>query len=48
VGGRSAAEVNDHWDRSEVRERALRSCLRGLGVAAEIIEHVAGRDAPAR
>jgi AcrR family transcriptional regulator len=38
----------DHWDRSEVRERALRFCLRGLGVAAEIIEHIAGRDAPTR
>ena len=33
-----------HWDRSEVRERALRFCLRGLGVAPETIEQVAGRD----
>jgi AcrR family transcriptional regulator len=37
----------DHWNRSEVRERALRFCLRGLGVAAEMIEQVAGHDAPA-
>ena len=37
----------DHWNRCEVRERALRFCLRGLGVAAEIVEQVAGRDAPA-
>ena len=34
-----------HWDRSEVRERALRFCLRGLGVAPETIEQVAGRAA---
>jgi AcrR family transcriptional regulator len=33
------------WDRAEVRERALRFCLRGLGVAPETIERVAGRDA---
>jgi hypothetical protein len=37
----------DNRDRSEVRERALRFCLHGLGVAAEIIEQMAGRDAPA-
>ena len=37
----------DHWNRSEVRERALRFCLRGLGVAAEIVEQVARRDATA-
>jgi hypothetical protein len=36
-----------HWDRAEVRERALRFCLRGLGVAPQTIERVAGRDAPA-
>jgi AcrR family transcriptional regulator len=30
-----------HWDRFEVRERALRFCLRGLGVAPETIERVA-------
>jgi AcrR family transcriptional regulator len=35
------------WDRGEVRERVLRFCLRGLGVAAETIERVVGRDAPA-
>jgi AcrR family transcriptional regulator len=37
----------DHCHRSEVRERAVRFCLHGLGVAAEIIEQVVGRDAPA-
>jgi AcrR family transcriptional regulator len=35
------------WDRAEIRERVLRFCLRGLGVAAETIERVAGRDAAA-
>jgi hypothetical protein len=35
----------DHWDRDEVRERALRFCLRGLGVPREVIEQVVGRDA---
>jgi AcrR family transcriptional regulator len=35
----------DQRDRSEVRERALRFCLRGLGVTAEMIEQVAGHDA---
>ena len=34
----------DHWDRFEVRERALRFCPRGLGVAAEIIEQVVRHD----
>ncbi len=34
-----------HWDRGDVRERALRFCLRGLGVAQETIEDVAGRKA---
>ncbi|MGO9252809.1 MAG: TetR/AcrR family transcriptional regulator [Mycobacterium sp.] len=34
-----------HWDRGDVRERALRFCLRGLGVAQETIEDVAGRRA---
>ncbi|BBZ48953.1 hypothetical protein MHEI_06700 [Mycobacterium heidelbergense] len=29
-----------HWDRTEVRERALRFCLRGLGVAPEAIEEI--------
>jgi AcrR family transcriptional regulator len=33
-----------HWDRAEVRERAVRFCLRGLGVAEETIERVAGRE----
>ena len=37
-----------HWDRGDVRERALRFCLRGLGVAQETIEDVAGRKACAR
>jgi AcrR family transcriptional regulator len=31
-----------HRGRSEVREGALRFCLRGLGVAPEMVEHVAG------
>jgi AcrR family transcriptional regulator len=35
------------WDASEVRARALRFCLRGLGVAPEIIEQFAGRAASA-
>ena len=40
-----------HWDRCEVRERALRFCLRGLGVAPETIEDLAAGQAcagPAR
>jgi hypothetical protein len=45
--GASLQRSTDHWDRSDVRERALRFCLRGLGVAAEIIEQVARRDATA-
>jgi AcrR family transcriptional regulator len=36
-----------HRDRHEVRERALRFCLRGLGVAPHTIEQVTARDAPA-
>lgn len=32
-----------HWDRTVVRERALRFCLRGLGVSPHRIEHVTGR-----
>lgn len=36
----------NHWDRDEVRERALRFCLRGLGVAKETIEQVTEGDAP--
>jgi AcrR family transcriptional regulator len=30
----------NHWDREEVRERAVRFCLRGLGVAPHTIEQV--------
>jgi AcrR family transcriptional regulator len=45
--GAQLQRSTDHWDRCEVRERALRFCLRGLGVAAEIVEQIAGRDAPA-
>jgi AcrR family transcriptional regulator len=37
----------DRGDRSEVRERALRFCLHGLGVAREMIEQIARHDAPA-
>jgi AcrR family transcriptional regulator len=36
----------NHWDREEVRERALHFCLRGLGVAKETIEQVTAGDAP--
>lgn len=35
-----------HWDRDEVRERALRFCLRGLGVAPETIEQITAGNAP--
>ena len=42
--GTEPSRAAHHWDRSEVRERALRFCLRGLGVAPETIEQVAGRD----
>jgi hypothetical protein len=45
--GAQLQRSTDYCDRSEVRERALRFCLHGLGVAAEIIEHVAGRNATA-
>ena len=34
-----------HWDSSEVRGRALRFCMRGLGVAPAIVEEVAARAA---
>jgi AcrR family transcriptional regulator len=34
----------NRWHRDEVRERAVRFCLRGLGVAPHTIEQVAGRD----
>jgi AcrR family transcriptional regulator len=36
----------NHWDREEVRGRALRFCLRGLGVAKETIEQIAADDEP--
>jgi AcrR family transcriptional regulator len=42
--GTQQPRATHHFDRSEVRERALRFCLRGLGVAPETIEQVAGRD----
>jgi AcrR family transcriptional regulator len=42
--GTEPSRAAHRWDRSEVRERALRFCLRGLGVAPETIEQVAGRD----
>jgi AcrR family transcriptional regulator len=35
------------WDRAVVRERALRFCLRGLGVAPHTIERVTASDAAA-
>jgi AcrR family transcriptional regulator len=35
------------WDRAVVRERALRFCLRGLGVAPQTIERVIAGDTPA-
>ena len=34
----------NHWDRDEVRERAVRFCLRGLGVAPQTIEQVTADD----
>jgi AcrR family transcriptional regulator len=42
--GTEPSRAAHRWDCSEVRERALRFCLRGLGVAPETIEQVAGRD----
>jgi AcrR family transcriptional regulator len=36
--------ATNHWDRDEVRERAVRFCLRGLGVAPHIIEDVTAAD----
>ncbi|OBK44348.1 TetR/AcrR family transcriptional regulator [Mycobacterium sp. 1081908.1] len=35
------------WDRAVVRERALRFCLRGLGVAPQTIERITAGEAPA-
>ena len=40
--------ATDHRDRDEVREHALRFCLRGLGVAPETIEQLTAGNAPAR
>ncbi len=45
--GTQGSRTTNHWDSSEVRGRALRFCLRGLGVAPEVIEQVAGRTAAA-
>ncbi|ORV92293.1 TetR family transcriptional regulator [Mycobacterium interjectum] len=36
--------ATNHWDRNEVRERAVRFCLRGLGVAPRIIEQLTAGD----
>ncbi|BBZ48952.1 TetR/AcrR family transcriptional regulator [Mycobacterium heidelbergense] len=38
--------TTNHWNRDEVRERAVRFCLRGLGVAPGTIEQATG-DPPA-
>jgi AcrR family transcriptional regulator len=35
--------ATNNWDRHEIRERALRFCLHGLGVAPETIEQIIGR-----
>ena len=32
--------ATNHWDRDDVRDRAVRFCLRGLGVAPQTIEQV--------
>jgi AcrR family transcriptional regulator len=32
--------ATNHWDRNDVRDRAVRFCLRGLGVAPHTIEQV--------
>jgi hypothetical protein len=34
----------NNWDREVVRERALRFCLHGLGVAKETIEQITAND----
>jgi AcrR family transcriptional regulator len=39
--------ATNYWDRDDVRNRALRFCLRGLGVAPETIEQIIGGNAPA-
>jgi AcrR family transcriptional regulator len=36
-----------HWDRADVRKRALRFCLRGLGLAPETIAQIVARSAHA-
>ncbi|SPM28238.1 TetR/AcrR family transcriptional regulator [Mycobacterium terramassiliense] len=36
--------ATNHWDRNEVRERAVRFCLRGLGVAPRVIEELTAGD----
>ena len=36
--------ATNHWDRNEVRERAVRFCLRGLGVAPHLIEALTAGD----
>ncbi|MCV7444254.1 TetR family transcriptional regulator [Mycobacterium paraense] len=36
--------ATNHWDRNEVRERAVRFCLRGLGVAPHTIEELIAGD----
>ncbi len=38
--------TTNHRDRAEVRERAVRFCLRALGVASEKIEQITGDDPP--
>lgn len=35
-----------HWDRTVVRDRALRFCLRGLSVAPHTIERLTSREVP--
>jgi hypothetical protein len=40
--------ATNHWDRDEVRDRALRFCLRGLGVAPHTIEEITAGGAPPR
>lgn len=39
--------ATNHWDRDEVRDRALRFCLRGLGVAPQTIEQITADGATA-
>ena len=39
--------ATNRWDPGEVRDRALRFCLRGLGVAKETIEQITAGSAPA-